>query len=198
MKALLLRYSKPIDFSYRSEYPSFGLHREITKFLSMSVALYPGIEQWYYQKFVPGLSHGNRCILLYCLGDELAGIALLKKEINEKKICSVRVRNKYRNNGIGRVLFDKCIETLATEKPIITVSSEKLHHFASIFKYYNFKVEEVVKDCYRRNSTEYVFNGILESEYCNNISSETCDFQERLNACDKFPYVHYEKEEMLV
>jgi predicted GNAT family N-acyltransferase len=160
MQALMLERPPKVTPCDNSQLSSFQEDIFIT--LVESQEWYPEIFNWYCQKFVPGLVDSSRFILKYHVGNNVAGIALLKKDAQEKKICTLRVKSQYRNNGVGKALFGRCLEILDTEKPMITVSAERLCYFSNIFKYYDLKLEQVVQNYYRNNSSEYVFNGFLE------------------------------------
>jgi predicted acetyltransferase len=136
--------------------------RELFIVLRSSQVWYPEIFRWYSIKFSPGLNDGLRNILFYAIDNEIAGTALIKNTVEEKKICTFIVKNQYRNNGIGKTLFGKCLEILNTDKPMITVPAERLNQFSKIFKYYDLKLEQVVENYYRSQSKEYVFNGNLD------------------------------------
>ncbi|MBA7570389.1 MAG: GNAT family N-acetyltransferase [Dehalococcoidia bacterium] len=159
MKALMLQYHFDSTRDSRSNSPS--IQKELYYLIRISQVWYPEILHWYFQKFVPGLNHDSRHILTFIVDNKVAGIALLKNEAAEKKICTFRVKDQYRNNGIGKTLFRRCLEILETDKPMITVPSERLSYFSNLFKHYDFKLEQVVQDYYRSNSSEYVFNGSL-------------------------------------
>jgi GNAT superfamily N-acetyltransferase len=162
MQALMLERPPKVNPCNNSQSSSF--QADIFTVLIESQEWYPEIFQWYFQKFVPGLFAGSRFILKYCAGNDTAGVALLKKENKEKKICTLWVKSQYRNNGIGKALFGRCLEILDTDKPMITVPAERLCYFSNIFKYYNLKLEQVVQNYYRSDSSEYVFNGFLDSK----------------------------------
>ncbi|MGD0794572.1 MAG: GNAT family N-acetyltransferase [Dehalococcoidales bacterium] len=136
--------------------------KELFVVIRSSQVWYPEILNWYSFKFSPGLNNGSRKIVFFAINNEIAGTALLKNIDQEKKICTFFVKNQYRNNGIGKSLFGKCLEILDTDKPVITVPAERLPQFSRIFKYYDFKLEQVVDNYYRSKSQEYVFNGNLE------------------------------------
>lgn len=161
MKAYMLQY---YPNSAREIYPNSPLiQKELRSLIQSSQVWYPRICDWYRQKFVPGLGNGSRKILIYVVDNEVAGIAFLKDEAKEKKICTLRVRDKYQNNGIGKTLLERCVEILGTDKPMITVPEERLYYFCNLFKHYDFKLEQVTHNYYRNNSSEYVFNGSLDS-----------------------------------
>ena len=77
-------------------------------------------------------------------------------------ICTFRVKEQFRNNGVGKALFGKCLEVLDTNKPLVTIPEEKLNCFFSIIKYYGLNLEQIPPNYYRDNSCEYVFNGLLD------------------------------------
>lgn len=166
-----------LDFTRDSHSFLTSIQKEIYNLISISKVWYPDIFHWYFYKFVPGLNDGCRNILIYMVDNKVAGIALLKNEAKEKKICTFRVKYDYRNNGIGKALFKKCLETLDTGKPVFTVPDERICYFSNILKYYNFGLEQVVRNYYRDNSKEYVFNGNLGLETrINNIDNNIyCD-----------------------
>lgn len=161
MKTLMLQYH--LNSTRDSHFNSLSIQKELYSLIQSSQVWYPRICDWYLQKFAPGLGNGSRNILMYIVDNEVAGIAFLKDEAKEKKICTFRVRDKYQNNGIGKTLFGRCLEILETDKPMITVPAERLYYFSNLFEHYDFKLEQVAQNYYRSNSSEYVFNGILDS-----------------------------------
>ena len=160
MKDLMIQYQ--LDSGQDSSSCLNSIQKELYSLISLSKIWYPDILHWYLYKFVLGLNDGSRNILTYIIDNKVVGIALLQNEAKEKKICSFRVKCDYRNNGIGKTLFQKCLETLDTDKPVFTVPAERICYFSNILKYYNFALEQVVQNYYRDNSKEYVFNGNLD------------------------------------
>lgn len=138
--------------------------KEIFTLIRESRIWYPDILDWYYNIFSPEFFEGSRIIVVCQTNNQIAGIALLKNDSNENKICSFRVKNRYRNNGIGKTLFGKCLEALNDDRPMITVPTENLNYFKTILRYYDFRLEQIAKDYYRNSSIEYVFNGYLDSK----------------------------------
>lgn len=160
MKDLMIKYH--LDSARDNNSCLTSIQKELYSLISLSKIWYPDISHWYLYKFVPGLNDGSRNILTCIVDNKVAGIALLKNGAKEKKICTFRVKYDYRSNGIGKTLFQKCLETLDTDKPVFTVPAERICYFSNILKYYNFVLEQVVRNYYRDNSKEYVFNGNLD------------------------------------
>lgn len=117
---------------------------------------YPEFRKWYTEKVIPELFTFDRELITEDRNDNIAGIAIIKKE--ENKLCTLRIIDSYQNKGIGLKLFERSFESLNTEKPFLTVSEEKLLEFEKIFRYYDFKMTSVHNDLYRKGKKEYFFN----------------------------------------
>lgn len=130
---------------------------------------YPQFDDWFYNVVIPEveLKNGEREIIIVLSelkGSSkamLTGIAILKKKELEKKICTFRVHENYRNQGIGTELFEKCFEYLDTRKPIITISDNRKEIFKKHIINYKFEETQILKDYYKKGSIEYVYNGFL-------------------------------------
>lgn len=129
--------------------------------LSDLVNEYPGFENWYYQKVIPQVVDGSRIIIIAEYEGYLSGIAILKRTLFEKKICTLRVMPKYQRLGIGRELLGASCNFLGDDKPLITVSSGRLSQFNRLFKSFGFCLTDVKEGYYKADSAEYVYNGYL-------------------------------------
>ena len=139
------------------------LYKEmIYRFLFMLNFEYGGFYQWFDRLFISEheLVYGRDIIICEC-NFEIAGVAILKNDVNEKKICTLRVLKKYRNNGIGHKLIELSMEYLNTEKPMITLHKNKFNQFQYLLDYYNFTLEETKKNYYYLFNKELVYNGYL-------------------------------------
>jgi GNAT superfamily N-acetyltransferase len=156
------------DLFFVSREHGFNQFKYIIKtglFLSNLITEYPQHYEWF-AKMVFKINNGKERDILLCQNEtgKIIGTSILKRTNNERKICTLRVDSLYQRHGIGRKLFLKSFEWLETEKPIISVSCEKLEQFEKIFKYFNFKVEQVCSGLYKQNRSEYVFNGELREQ----------------------------------
>lgn len=131
---------------------------------------YPNFEKWFYDIVIPEIEmkNGTREIIIALSEIEdknpttiLTGIAILKKTEKERKICTFRILDDYRNQGVGTELFEKCFEYLETRSPIITISENRKHMFDYHLDVYNFEETQQLEDYYIKGSTEYVYNGFL-------------------------------------
>ena len=142
---------------------------KLYNYLKDLVDSYPKFNEWFYNIIIPEieLKNGEREIIIVLseLEDSnkviLTGIAILKKKQSEKKICTFRIHEDYRNQGIGTELFEKCFEYLGTRNPIFTISCDRKEMFESQIKSFDFEETQVLKDYYKKDSVEYVYNGYL-------------------------------------
>ena len=130
--------------------------------LSRLVQEYPSFEDWFFCKVVPGLNLGTRRIITVQDEDAIKAI-LIMKDSDEKKICTLRVAERYRNNGLGTFLLDYARQELKTNWPIITVSNNHIREFSRLFDKFSFKSPKIYHDFYTANSVEYCFNGRLNA-----------------------------------
>ncbi len=134
---------------------------------------YPNVREWYEKKVLPGLETGEREIILACKFTnnitldspiEILGYVILKKTLNEKKICTFRVKKEYQHLGIGKKLMKASFEFLETQKPMITVSEDHIKEFESLLKRYKFNLIEKIDNLYVAGKTEYIYHKKWEVE----------------------------------
>ena len=131
---------------------------EIYKFLCLLVFEYHGFRSWYQGLYT---EEYNREIIICENQFRIVGVAIIKKDLQEKKICTLRVAREYQYQGIGHNLVEMCMQQLHTDKPMITLHKSKLNQFEKLLSYYNFELEQTQKHYYSIFSTELVFNGLL-------------------------------------
>lgn len=142
----------------------FNYHTEnIYKSLSSLNQDYPNFEKWYFEKVVPGIKIGNREIIMTTSNQMISGFSILKNSYDEKKICTLRVNPEFRKNGIGKILFEKSLEVLDSDSPVITVSQERVSQFSPLLKHYGFELSQVISGYYKKSLNEYVYNGVINN-----------------------------------
>lgn len=135
---------------------------EIYKFLDRLIFEYQGFQRWYQGLFMESFElRYNREIIICEDQLRIAGIAIIKNDIDEKKICTLRVAKSCQRQGIGHNLVEICMKQLNTQKPMITLHKSKLNQFEKLLGYYNFELEQTQRHYYSMFSTELVFNGLL-------------------------------------
>lgn len=121
---------------------------------------YPNHFNWYWSKTVPGIFNGTREILICTVNKKIAGVAFLKNENDEKKICTFLILELYRKMDIDSKLIEKSFEFLGTTRPLISIPEYKLNMFKNIIKKYDWEQTQILdKGYYNDSSREIVFNG---------------------------------------
>lgn len=174
-------YNKTIDnncyFLYSNLTPEVKLIYKdmIYRFLFMLNFEYRGFYEWYDRLFISKYELDYCRDIIICERNfELAGVAIIKNDECEKKICTLRVSKKYRNNGIGHRLIELSMEYLNTEKPMITLHKNKFNQFEHLLDYYNFNLEQTKKNYYYLFNKELVYNGCLPDR--NTMVNATYDY----------------------
>lgn len=120
--------------------------------------LYPEFSSWYHKTVLPGVNCGQREFIIERRDGRIAGIAIVKKTLEEVKLSTLRIADEFQGRGIGLKMFERCFEALDTDKPFLTVSEEKLPEFQRLFDYYGFELTGVIDGMYRQGKKEYLFN----------------------------------------
>ena len=135
---------------------------KIYKFVNRLVWEYPGFKQWYTGLFNDQKQLNYTREIIICEKDfNIAGIAILKNDRYEKKICTLRVAKEYQKQGIGSRLIELSFEWLQDDSPMITMHKVKQVEFQPLLDYYGFKLEQKQRNYYNIFSTELVYNGAL-------------------------------------
>ena len=121
---------------------------------------YPNYKDWFLNKQVKGMDNDRDIIFALC-NDEIVGVSNIKKSIDEKKICTLYIKECFRKNSIGSSLIQMSFEELETNKPLVTISSNKIYDFRKIIIKNNWELSGELKNFYKNNSDEYVFNDSL-------------------------------------
>ena len=156
-------------------------YTQIRKFVKKLVFEYTDFRKWFLELFQNGavLKEGREILLCEC-DYQLAGIAILKNDGNEKKICTLRVAKTFQRNGIGQNLMELSFEWLNEDKPLITIHDSKRQEFKKLFEHYDFQLEEERKGYYRLFSTELVYNGVLPEKQFLLNRIEVIDLQKEI------------------
>lgn len=121
---------------------------------------YSNFSKWYYSTVVPGLASENR-IIYTVLDDGKIVAVLILKDADEKKICTLRVAEHYRCQGIATKLLKIAHQALQCTNPLITVSSIHINEFEFLLKKNGFTLYKKYENYYKQGIVEYAFNGLL-------------------------------------
>lgn len=135
--------------------------KKINSFLVSLNFEYPGFNKWYWSLFENSTIKNERDIIFYTFNNEIAGVAILKHDNNENKICTLRVSSKYQHIGIGSALIEKSFEIFNSDKPLITIHISKYNSFKEIFLKYNFSLAQQIQGYYGLFKSELSYNGVL-------------------------------------
>ena len=132
----------------------------VYEFLSSLCGEYSDFIEWYYEKVVPGLASEERLIYAVMDNETIAAVLILKNT-DEKKICTLRVAENYRNQGVATALLKIAFKELQCARPIITVSSYHIDEFKSLLEKNGFVLYKEYMNYYKQGIVEYAFNGPL-------------------------------------
>ncbi|OIQ70925.1 hypothetical protein GALL_474600 [mine drainage metagenome] len=134
------------------------IHRELVGLSH----LYPEFRNWFSQKVVPGIFTGERSLLVELREDSIAGVAIIKDDGVEKKLCCLRVSTEFqKKGGVGYRLFERSMEELDTRYPLLSVSEDRFSEFRRIFNHFGYEKAWEYPELYRLGKVELSFNGLL-------------------------------------
>ena len=140
--------------------------KKIYSFLFTLNFEYPDFKKWYISLYNNNNTlKDNRDIILCTINESIAGVAILKRDTYEKKICTLRVAPMYQHHGIGSYLLEKSLELFNYEKPLITIHISKYRDFQKLFERYGFKLEQQLQGYYGLLRSELAYNGILSNQF---------------------------------
>lgn len=145
---LLIRPAQPEDYA------------GIREFLLESSSLYPGIEFWWDSRVRPTIEQGRRIVLVVDAGGSLEGL-FIGKPGNSAKLCTLRLRESVRNQGVGRVLVTEGISRLLdhnTNRFHVTVSEAAEEGSTAFFESIGFRRIAVQPNRYKRGVDEFVYS----------------------------------------
>jgi len=121
--------------------------------------LYPGFEDWFLGKAVPGIRSGERRVITSLIDSVLTGVVICKRTDAERKLCTLWVSQQARGRGIAAELAADAFAWLGTAKPLFTVPEEHLADFGGLLRSWSFSEPVTYPELYRPDRVEYVFNG---------------------------------------
>lgn len=101
---------------------------------------YSDYKEWFYNKQT---KEENRKTI-YLKTDEIIGVINLKKE--ENKLCTIYLKEEYRNIGISNILLEEAFKYLDTTKPYLTCNKNNLKYLNNIIKKYNWKKTGIINN----------------------------------------------------
>ncbi len=102
---------------------------------------YPDYKEWFYNKQT---KEENRKTIYLKTNNEIIGVVNLKKE--ENKLCTIYLKEEYRNHGISNILLEEAFKYLDTTKPYLTCNKNNLKYLNNIIKKYNWKKTGIINN----------------------------------------------------
>lgn len=136
-----------------------SMFHSVADFLNPLSCDYPMFDKWL-DKVLEQTSTPLRSLVVCksTTDGAVLGVSILKKNLSENKICTLRVSPDYRRQHIASVIMDMSLRILEDEKPLITVSEDHIKEFRPLLKKKGFKYINKVKSLYVEGKFEYFFN----------------------------------------
>lgn len=147
-KELLIRTAEPDDYA------------RIRDFLLESSHLYPAIDSWWDDRVRPMLERGRRIVLVADDGNSLDGL-FIGKPGDSAKLCTLRLRESVRNQGVGRVLLTEGLRRLLASHPSrfhVTISEGAEEGCVPFFESIGFHRIAIQPNRYKMGVDEFVYS----------------------------------------
>ena len=115
---------------------------------------YPEYLKWFYTVNLPRVFKKEGDIIFYLDGLEIVSLSTLKNT-DEKKICTLLVNEDYQKRGYSKQILEDSFEYLGTDKPLITIPTNRLKEFNKIIDTYHWIESDRTDEYY---SEEVIFN----------------------------------------
>lgn len=127
-------------------------------------ATYPGFSNWYWSKVVPGILRGTRAILRQGSLNAPLGLAIVKRDSAENKICTLWVSEVGRGRGLGRELLEEAIDWIGDDHPLFTVPAHRYEEFQPLMERFRFQETQRLNSLYRPGVVEHIYNGQISAQ----------------------------------
>jgi hypothetical protein len=87
------------------------------------------------------------------------GVAIVKRSIEEQKLCTLWVNKSMRGNGVAGSLVESAFRWLGTSWPLFTIPEERMDEFRGLLNRWDYSIAQREFGMYRPRKIEYVFNG---------------------------------------
>lgn len=121
---------------------------------------YPNYKNWFLNTHIPNIGI-NRETVVALINNNIVGVANLKFDNTEKKLCTLYIKEGFRFNKIGTELLNMSFEILGTNKPVITISDDVIFHLRKFILKNNWELSQKLDNFYSYDHNEYVFNGSI-------------------------------------
>ncbi len=169
MEKTIIKIESLKDYINSEEFIKLAI--KIYELTSFNCSDYPEYKEWYFNKQLPETINTDKRNILFVRNpnnyDEIISMASLKRNEEEKKICTIYVSDKYRGLKIGTAIIEQSMKWLGSNKPLITFPSYKLEMFKPFINKYNWQLIETISELYNQKQ-ELCFNGSLNKKLTKN------------------------------
>lgn len=148
----MIHYFSKLNITEKIQFLSFFEKQLLINFKEL-YQYYPNFSNWFEKVKKELINNSGREIIYILKNQELVCFAILKKTNNEKKICTLIVKDNYRNQGFGLKLMKNSIDYLKNDI-ILSVNQNCINDFEKLLKNFNFKLinEKIIENS---NEKEY-------------------------------------------
>jgi hypothetical protein len=132
--------------------------------LSSVYGMYPGFREWFFEKGTINSRTQQRAVFVRKVATRIVGVAIAKRCVSERKLCTLWVADDARGLGVASDLADSAFDWLETSHPLFTIPEERISEFRGLLRDWQFSEGQTLKGYYRDNKVEYVFNGTLKPQ----------------------------------
>lgn len=137
------------------------LYPKIKDFLLESEDIYPGIDRWWERQVLPGLRSGRRVCHVALDNEDVVAIGIGKHDRNSAKLCTLRVKESHRGQGLGERLLHRTVSDLLERQSrsvYYTISEKVLAECQTFFEPYQFELTHWQRNLYVRGLDELCFS----------------------------------------
>jgi len=134
---------------------------KIKDFLLESSSHYLNIDKWWEKSVKPGLKSGERFCQIVMADDKLVGLSIGKRSNTSAKLCTLKVREKYRGYGFGEKLLKTTLSKLLEsrcKKVHFTINEQIQEECGKFFSHFGFNLLSWQKNRYSHGMEELVFS----------------------------------------
>ncbi len=140
------------------DFKNFEYDQDLINFIRPIQDDYPCVLDWYLNNVQTERYENTRKIITYMSNDKIIALGIAKKDMLERKICTLRVDQNYWGRGLGSKLIEDLTDWLGESTPLITVSEQKYHCFETLFKKFDFKTTSIKEGLYKPGVHEIILN----------------------------------------
>jgi hypothetical protein len=134
--------------------------RQVFDALEEPRSVYPNFDAWF-DRVCLELRTGSRNVITCRRNERIIAIAIAKRSVDERKLCTLWVDRTARGQRIGTDLASAAFDWLETRRPLFTVPEQLILDFSPMLARWRFDESARAIGYYRPGQIEHVFNGAI-------------------------------------